>query len=79
MPPFFARPLRDDPLAWILAVVAICAILWALSQAGGCVNLEFAVHSVGHGWQNLSFAGDLLNVSLLQNGSSWNLSAMGAA
>jgi hypothetical protein len=77
--PFFSRPLRDNPLAWILAVAAICTMLWVLSQSCQCVSLEIIGRSSGQGFQNLSFTGDVLNISLLQNGSSWNLLAMGAA
>jgi hypothetical protein len=79
MPPFFSRPLRDDPLAWILAVTAICVVLWALSTFGQTVSLEISGHSAGQGLQSLSFSGEQLNVSILQNGSGWNMTLGGMA
>jgi len=48
-----------------------------LSMLADAVTLQVRGHSTGQGLQNLSFTGDLLNVSLWQNGSGWNISLLG--
>lgn len=60
-------------------ILLICGIAFLLySQIAGAVSLEISGHAAGQGYQNLSFSGDLLNVSLWQNGTAWNITAMGA-
>jgi hypothetical protein len=74
--------MRLDPLYFWLAVLAICFGIMALVlllPIGDALELSITGHSAGAGYQNLSFAGDLLNVSIQQNGSSWNLSIGGQA
>jgi hypothetical protein len=50
-----------------------------LSLPVGAMTLEISGSSSGQGIQLLNFSGDQLNVSLFQNGTSWNMSLLGAA
>lgn len=60
-------------MAWILAVAAICAALWALSQLGSAVTLDVVAHWHGQGYGSLVFTGQAMNVSLTQNGTGWDM------
>jgi hypothetical protein len=78
-------PSELEQAVWI-------GIMWA-AVALLCVGVAFMVYSMpidavslsisgqarGQGVQNLSFAGDLLNVSLNQSSLGWNLSVVGQA
>jgi hypothetical protein len=68
---------RQDAML-ILCFLAFTAATLFVMHAHA-VSLEVYGHSVGQGVQNLSFAGEALNVSILQNGSAWNLSIGGQA
>lgn len=66
-------------LVAILAAFALYFGLILLAMQAGAVELQVTGHSAGHGLQVLNFSGDLLNVSLAQNGTSWNLTLGGRA
>jgi hypothetical protein len=61
-----------------LAVCVLGVYVVALHPAQA-VELSITGSVSGQGVQNLSYAGDLLNVSILQNGTVWNLSIIGGA
>jgi hypothetical protein len=72
---------RCDPQACedYVPTLAGAALLVLIALTCGCiaadaVTLSISGHSSGQGLQNLSYAGDLLNVSILQNGTGWNFS-----
>jgi hypothetical protein len=64
-----------------LASVALVALLVLLCGciAADAVSLNISGHFSGQGFQNLSYAGDLLNVNLSQNGTGWNIILGGVA
>jgi len=73
---------RIPPILWYLMLVALAAILaLALLQvSAGGVELQIVSisgNSSGQGLHSLEFAGDLLNVSILQgnSSSSWHINA----
>lgn len=41
------------------------------------MTLQIFGHISGHGFQNLTYAGDALNVLITENGTSWNITAEG--
>jgi hypothetical protein len=51
-------------------------LVLCLSILAGAVELHISGSSSGTGLQNLSFVGEALNVSLLQNGTGWNITAV---
>lgn len=59
---------------------AIILLVVLIAPAHG-IELSIMGHSSGQGMQNMSFAGDLINVSILQNSSwqGWNVSLGGHA
>lgn len=67
--------------AWYVLLLLFFGGAWYIisSLPADAMTLSIQGHSTGTGYQNLTFAGDLLNVSLAQNGSAWNLSLQGAA
>jgi hypothetical protein len=76
--------MRPDPLLiWLLILALYFGIVAAacLLPIGDAMTLEISGHSIGQGAQNLSFAGDLLNVSIMQNdtGQGWNVTLLGAS
>lgn len=77
--------MRLDPLPIWLAVLAMCfgivaAVCLLTTTPAHCIELNISGHSIGQGMQNLSFVGDLINVSILQNSSfqGWNITIQGA-
>ena len=64
----------------VLVGAAACMwmLVFALLILAGSVELHISGSSSGTGLQNLSFVGDALNVSLLQNGTGWNITAVSA-
>jgi hypothetical protein len=68
------------PFLIFLACLALYfGILSILAMLATAMTLEISGHSNGTGTQSLYFTGEFLNATLLQNGSSWNLSIGGAA
>jgi hypothetical protein len=70
--------MRPDPLHIWWGALAFCtgmALVLAMLSVGQAIELSIVGHSSGQGLQNLSFYGDALNVSILQNGSwqGWNV------
>jgi hypothetical protein len=64
--------MRPDPLYLWLAALAICfGILAAACMLAGAVELSITGVATGSGLQNLSFSGDILNVTW--NGTAWNI------
>lgn len=70
--------MRLDPLLiWLLilamyfGIVAVACLL----PTGHAATLNISGNISGQGFQNLSYAGDQLNVSILQNtfGCTWNI------
>jgi hypothetical protein len=64
--------------------LASVALLVLLALTCGCiaadaVSLSISGHSSGQGFQNLTYAGDLLSISILQNGTGWNISLNGGS
>jgi len=59
-----------------VAAAALVAVLCGCIAADA-VSLSITGHVSGQGFQNLSYAGDLLNVSLSQNATGWNISLNG--
>lgn len=57
----------------IIAAFAIVSYLWLASA----VELSIVGQSVGDGIHSMQFAGECLNVSLMQNGTAWNISGAG--
>ena len=63
--------------------IAVCLVLYfdaiilhcLLTAPAHGIELSITGHSSGQGLQNLSFVGDLINVSILQNSSfqGWNV------
>ena len=73
---------RVPPTLWYLILVAIAAILALalLHEPAGGVELQIVQisgNSSGQGLHSLEFAGDLLNVSILQGGNNsfWHINA----
>jgi len=72
---------RVPPALWylLLAAIAIILALALLHVPAGAVELQIVSisgNSSGQGLHSLEFAGDLLNVSILQgNGSTWHINA----
>jgi len=72
---------RIPPLLWylLLAAIAFILALALLHAPAGGVELQIVSisgNSSGQGLHSLEFAGDLLNVSILQgNGSTWHINA----
>jgi hypothetical protein len=60
--------------AWLLFCIYVVLVI-----TGQAVDLSITGHITGQGIQNLSYAGDLLNVSIYQNGSGWNFTLLGGA
>jgi hypothetical protein len=70
--------MRPDPLhIWwgFLAFWSGIILCLAMLSVGQAVELSIVGQSTGQGLQNLTFCGDALNVSILQNGSwqGWNV------
>jgi len=65
---------------YAVGIVAGAAGLWmlvlCLSILAEAVELHITGSSSGTGLQNLSFVGEALNVSLLQNGTGWTITAV---
>jgi hypothetical protein len=61
-------------LYFMLAFGVLCLAWWLFSPVC-CIELNISGHSSGQGVQNLSFVGDLINVSIQQNSSwaGWNV------
>ena len=83
---FCKRKDRCDPMQCedYVPAPASATLLILLALTCGCiaadaVSLSISGHSTGQGFQNLSYAGDLLNVSILQNGTGWNISHLGGS
>lgn len=55
---------------FVAVILILCLAAW---QASG-VELSIVGHSAGHGWQNMTFSGDFLNVTV--NDTVWNISAV---
>jgi len=79
-------PRKIPPILWYLALVALAAIaaLALLHISAGAVDLQIVSisgNSSGHGLHSLEFAGDLLNVSILQGNSSesWHINVNASA
>ncbi|MDD1761170.1 MAG: hypothetical protein LUQ59_02975 [Methanothrix sp.] len=72
---------RIPPTLWhlMLAAIALILALALLHATAGAVELQIVSisgNSSGQGLHSLEFAGDLLNVSILQgNGSTWHINA----
>ena len=73
MHPFYSPPWRD-PLFWIWVLIAALVLLFAVLYLGRAMTLDISGSATGHGWQNLTFAGE--NLTILMNGSGWNLTAV---
>jgi hypothetical protein len=68
--------MRIDPLyIWLAALAIISGIFYIICLHAGAVELSITGSATGQGIQNLSFVGDALNVSILQNSSfqGWNV------
>jgi hypothetical protein len=61
---------------FIAGAFSLWLLTLCLSILAGAVELHISGSSSGTGLQNLSFVGDALNVSLLQNGTGWNITAV---
>ena len=77
MTPFFRRPLKDDPLAWILVVLVIIGVLWAITElAAGQPILETSGTVQGHGygqsWQQNPYQNIYYN-QWTYNPYQWNI------
>jgi len=73
---------RIPPALWylLLAAIAIILALALLHVPADAVELQIVSisgNSSGHGLHSLEFAGDLLNVSILQGGNNsfWHINA----
>ncbi len=74
--------MRPDPLYIWLAALAICfgiVSLVLLLPIGHAVELSITGNASGQGSHLLNFTGEQLNVSILQNGSIWNVTLGGQA
>jgi hypothetical protein len=74
--------MRFDPLyVWLLLLAPYFGIIAVCLLNVNAMTLEISGHSAGQGAQNLSFAGDLLNVSIVQNGTGqgWNVTLVGVS
>jgi hypothetical protein len=83
---FCERKTRCNPQACgdYVPALASVALLTLLVMTCGCiaadaVSLSISGYSSGQGVQNLSFAGDLLNINISQNSSfqGWNITIQG--
>lgn len=64
----------------LACIVAAIIALACLLMTGRAVEISISGHSTGTGLHTLSFAGDLINASILQgNNSTWLINATGAA
>lgn len=67
-------------LLHLAGLAGAAACLWmlvlCLSILAEAVELHITGSSSGTGLQNLSFVGEALNVSLLQNGTGWTITAV---
>lgn len=68
----YVPSLASVTLLVLLALICGCI-------AADAVTLSITGHSSGQGYQNLSYAGDLLNVSIMQNNTGWNISLNGGS
>lgn len=73
MPPFFRRPIWSDLATWILVAAALASVVWALSYFGQAVDLSMTAHLAGQGNVSMYFTGSAMNVSILQNGTGWDV------
>lgn len=65
---------------WALwAGVCLFCVLLAGGMLGDAVSLSISGQASGQGLHLLNFSGESLNVSILQNGSAWNLTLGGMA
>jgi hypothetical protein len=68
------------PLLIFFACLALYfSLLSILALLADAVTLSISGHISGQGFQNLSYAGDLLNVNISQNATGWNLSLFGGS
>ncbi len=68
--------MRIDPLhIWFAVMAIVFGIFAVVCTHAGAVSLSITGSSTGQGFQNFSFAGDDLNVSILANtfGCFWNV------
>jgi hypothetical protein len=63
-------------VGFVAGAFGLWLLTLCLSILAGAVELHISGSSSGTGLQNLSFVGDALNVSLLQNGTGWNITAV---
>lgn len=74
--------MSHNPLPLLVAVVAayllFCSAISTLMGSAEAVSLSISGHSSGTGLHLLNFRGDQLNVSIWQNASAWNISAVSA-
>jgi len=70
--------MKIDQLYLWLACLALYFGIISFACLASAMSLSIMGHSSGQGLQNLSFAGDLLNVSILQNATAmdWNITAV---
>jgi len=61
-----------------LALLAVFILASLYVWISGAVELSISGHSLGSGWQSMSFAGDLLNVSILQMGDTLTWQVVGS-
>lgn len=62
-------------LASVSLIQAVLLASLACCLVADAVTLNIFGSSSGDGLQNLSFSGDRINVSLLQNGTGWTITA----
>lgn len=63
-------------LCWTVCIIGL-VMAW-LALHGRAVELSVIGSSIGQGFHNISFSGDLINASLIQgNNSSWAIVAGG--
>jgi hypothetical protein len=75
-------PLQQDIILlcwWAFWMVIFLFVIWLASLPASGLSLQISGHVSGHGYQNLSYVGDTLNVSILQNGTGWNFTLVGGA
>lgn len=65
-------------LAVIVCIIAIVLVL-AVAVSAQAMTLNISAHVTGSGLMNSSYAGDWLNVSLLQNATGLDISVVGGA
>jgi len=64
--------------AWWLPWLAVLAIiLYIIFMTAQAVSLQISGSSSGLGWHTLNVSGDQFNISILQNGTAWNVSLVG--